>query len=70
VVVRNPGFVRPWQHVLEPLAGYLALAAEIGVALREDDNSRLDQLCSAFNFVHGTHSSRTDSELVEKIVEI
>lgn len=24
--VRRPGAVRPWQHVLEPLAGYLALA--------------------------------------------
>jgi CDP-glucose 4,6-dehydratase len=27
VVVRNPLAVRPWQHVLEPLAGYLLLAA-------------------------------------------
>lgn len=25
--VRRPDFVRPWQHVLEPLAGYLSLAA-------------------------------------------
>ncbi|MEZ4223847.1 MAG: CDP-glucose 4,6-dehydratase [Polyangiaceae bacterium] len=25
-VVRNPGSVRPWQHVIEPLRGYLALA--------------------------------------------
>jgi CDP-glucose 4,6-dehydratase len=25
VVVRNPDAVRPWQHVLEPLAGYLLL---------------------------------------------
>src|SRR5450830_69939 len=27
VVVRNPGSVRPWQHVLEPLSGYLWLGA-------------------------------------------
>ena len=27
VVVRNPEAVRPWQHVLEPLSGYLWLAA-------------------------------------------
>jgi CDP-glucose 4,6-dehydratase len=27
VEVRNPAAVRPWQHVLEPLAGYLWLAA-------------------------------------------
>jgi CDP-glucose 4,6-dehydratase len=27
VVVRNPDAIRPWQHVLEPLAGYLRLGA-------------------------------------------
>lgn len=26
-VIRNPRSVRPWQHVLEPLAGYLTIAA-------------------------------------------
>ncbi|MFY8092678.1 MAG: CDP-glucose 4,6-dehydratase [Niveispirillum sp.] len=26
VVIRNPGAVRPWQHVLEPLSGYLLVA--------------------------------------------
>ncbi len=29
VTVRNPGAVRPWQHVLEPLSGYLWLAARM-----------------------------------------
>ena len=29
LVVRNPQAVRPWQHVLEPLNGYLVLAEEI-----------------------------------------
>ena len=29
VVVRNPEAVRPWQHVLEPLAGYLTLGAAL-----------------------------------------
>lgn len=29
VVLRNPDAVRPWQHVLEPLAGYLTLAASL-----------------------------------------
>jgi CDP-glucose 4,6-dehydratase len=32
IVVRNPGSVRPWQHVLEPLSGYLWL----GVLLARD----------------------------------
>jgi CDP-glucose 4,6-dehydratase len=27
--VRNPGSTRPWQHVLEPLSGYLLLAARM-----------------------------------------
>jgi CDP-glucose 4,6-dehydratase len=27
ILVRNPASVRPWQHVLEPLGGYLRLAA-------------------------------------------
>lgn len=34
VVVRNPDAVRPWQHVLEPLSGYLWLAARM---LRDGD---------------------------------
>ena len=29
VVVRNPAAIRPWQHVLEPLDGYLALAERL-----------------------------------------
>jgi CDP-glucose 4,6-dehydratase len=29
VVIRNPGAVRPWQHVLEPLRGYLMLAERL-----------------------------------------
>lgn len=35
VLVRNPNAVRPWQHVLEPLAGYLQLAERLSVAPRE-----------------------------------
>jgi CDP-glucose 4,6-dehydratase len=29
LVVRNPAAVRPWQHVLEPLAGYLMVAERL-----------------------------------------
>lgn len=29
VIVRNPESTRPWQHVLEPLSGYLALACAL-----------------------------------------
>jgi CDP-glucose 4,6-dehydratase len=70
IVVRNPGFVRPWQHVLEPLAGYLGLAAEIDRAAKAEQGPRLDQLCSAFNFGPHAESNRTVRELVEKILTI
>ena len=29
VVIRNPNSIRPWQHVLEPLSGYLVLAEKL-----------------------------------------
>lgn len=29
IIIRNPNAVRPWQHVLEPLCGYLMLAEKL-----------------------------------------
>ena len=29
VIIRNPNSTRPWQHVLEPLSGYLHLASRL-----------------------------------------
>ena len=29
VIIRNPNSTRPWQHVLEPLSGYLVLAQHL-----------------------------------------
>jgi len=29
IIIRNPNAVRPWQHVLEPLSGYLLLAKRL-----------------------------------------
>ena len=40
--IRNPGSTRPWQHVLEPLSGYLLLASKL---LEEKD-----KYASAWNF--------------------
>ncbi|MCZ4224368.1 CDP-glucose 4,6-dehydratase [Pedobacter rhodius] len=31
IILRNPGSVRPWQHVLEPIGGYLLLGAALSV---------------------------------------
>jgi CDP-glucose 4,6-dehydratase len=44
VQVRNPRSLRPWQHVLEPLGGYLLLAARM---LTTPDGARL---ADAWNF--------------------
>jgi CDP-glucose 4,6-dehydratase len=41
VVIRNPHAIRPWQHVLEPLSGYLLLAQNLyedGIAYAEGWN--------------------------------
>jgi CDP-glucose 4,6-dehydratase len=63
VPVRNKRSTRPWQHVLEPLSGYLWLAAQIGV----EPASNI-KLCSAFNFGPGHEANRTVVELVEEIL--
>ena len=43
VKIRKPNSTRPWQHVLEPIGGYLALANALA-------NSSLPEKCPAFNF--------------------
>jgi CDP-glucose 4,6-dehydratase len=58
VPVRNPKSVRPWQHVLEPLSGYLLLGARLGDAATAD----------GWNFGPEEESSRTVSELVERMI--
>jgi CDP-glucose 4,6-dehydratase len=42
VILRNPHATRPWQHVLEPLSGYL----QLGLALRESPR----QYSGSWNF--------------------
>ncbi len=55
--VRNPNAVRPWQHVLEPLSGYLTLAA----AMKKDPQ----KFASAYNFGPKLKDVRTVEELVQ-----
>ena len=59
IPVRNPNAMRPWQHVLEPLKGYLLLAQKL---YKSDDV----ELQSAFNFGPGSNSIRTVRDLVEE----
>lgn len=61
IPVRNPEATRPWQHVIEPLAGYLQLAK----ALAQDPQPP----CEAFNFGPSLSSNRSVGELVATILE-
>ncbi|MBI5886920.1 MAG: CDP-glucose 4,6-dehydratase [Deltaproteobacteria bacterium] len=60
IEIRNPHSTRPWQHVLEPLAGYLLL----GARLYEDPKA----FSGAWNFGPDDDAVRTVGELAEKIV--
>jgi CDP-glucose 4,6-dehydratase len=62
--VRNPNATRPWQHVLEPLSGYLELGAKL---LSPRENTA--PYCEAFNFGPLATSNKSVRELVEKIIE-
>lgn len=57
--VRNPNATRPWQHVLEPLGGYLRLAERLSAEGGE-------ALASAFNFGPPLEANRSVRELVEE----
>jgi CDP-glucose 4,6-dehydratase len=61
IPVRNPGHVRPWQHVLEPLSGYLLL----GMRLSGDGG---DRYCEAWNFGPPPDEERTVGELTEALI--
>ena len=56
VEIRSPSATRPWQHVLEPLSGYLAL----GAALAKADNLGGE----SFNFGPRAEQNRTVLELL------
>ena len=64
VVVRNPKAVRPWQHVLEPLGGYLLL----GARLRAGAQTGGGPLCDAWNFGPAPADSRSVADLVELLI--
>lgn len=61
VVLRNPESVRPWQHVLEPVAAYLHLAAKMTEAPAK--------LSTAFNFGPEPEDMLTVKALTEIFLE-
>jgi CDP-glucose 4,6-dehydratase len=63
ILVRNPVAVRPWQHVLECLSGYLWLGARLA---KEGKNSRI---ASPFNFGPEPSARQPVRRLVEEILK-
>jgi len=57
--VRNPRATRPWQHVLDPLGGYLTLAARLSAS---------GQLVGAYNFGPSAGGNRTVAEVVREVL--
>ncbi len=60
LVIRNPAAVRPWQHVLEPLAGYLMLCQHLF--------SDGDSYSGAWNFGPAEESAQPVSFLADIMV--
>ena len=60
VEIRNPYSTRPWQHVLEPLSGYLCLGAELF------KNGSLHRN-SAFNFGPDSRINKNVGDLLEEM---
>jgi len=59
VDIRSPDATRPWQHVLEPLSGYLALGAALST------NRELHG--EAYNFGPPAHQNHSVRELIDEM---
>ena len=63
VAVRSPRAIRPWQHVVEPLSGYLMLAAKM-------DSSHDPAFCDAWNFGPAQGTELPVGELVDQFCKV
>ncbi len=61
IPVRNKVATRPWQHVLEPLSGYLWLAAQLRSSSKE--------LTTAINFGPTAEATRSVAALVDEVLK-
>jgi len=62
IVIRNPQAVRPWQHVLEPLSGYLLLGCKMAETPLQYSNS--------YNFGPNIADTLRVEEMVQQAIEI
>ena len=63
VRIRNPHATRPWQHVLEPLSGYLLLAEK----LHEQGATRVQSFAEGWNFGPIDEDARPVQWIVEQL---
>lgn len=61
VLIRSPHAIRPWQHVLEPLSGYLVLAEKL--------YSSGAEFAEGWNFGPGDDDTRTVQWIVDKLTQ-
>ena len=62
LVLRHPEAIRPWQHVLEPVYGYLMLAEKLWASPKE--------FSSAFNFGPEEASCVSVARVINKLIQI
>ncbi len=62
VELRNPSYIRPWQHVVDPLYGYLML----GARLLGNEGSAL---ADAFNFGPPAKDAATVKQVIELLIK-
>ncbi len=62
IIIRNPDSIRPWQHVLEPLSGYLLLAEKL-----YQDPQKYGE---AWNFGPHAHDTVTVKNLVQQLLSV
>jgi CDP-glucose 4,6-dehydratase len=67
IPVRSQVATRPWQHVLEPLSGYLWLGARLTPTGQPAGEG--DALRSAFNFGPRVESNRTVADVVREVLK-
>jgi len=66
IEIRNPIAVRPWQHVLEPLSGYLLLGQNL---LENCRGEHRDRYTDGFNFGPNEDSVLTVAEVSKMVCE-
>ena len=69
IKLRNPASTRPWQHVLDPLFGYMLLARNL-YEFKINSRANKNPFATAFNFGPDYLSNKSVEELVKKMTSI